>query len=173
MSTILKEENIERLCPNCGLCCDSTLFADVELRAGDNARRLGKLGLSLKKKGRVKVAFAQPCACFDGKFCTIYNERPKRCRLFECGLLNAINADEIKADAAVKKIAKAKELVARAKDLLGAFDGDDEGMALSERYTRAMSEPLDLTKGSATRHGELMRVYGELMEMLQKEFLHK
>ena len=31
---------IEQLCPNCGLCCDSTLFADVELRAGDDARRL-------------------------------------------------------------------------------------------------------------------------------------
>ena len=54
------------LCPNCGLCCDSTLFADVELRAGDDAKRLKQLGLTLVKKGRTKLAFAQPCACFDG-----------------------------------------------------------------------------------------------------------
>jgi len=167
----LKEENIERLCPNCGLCCDSTLFADVELRAGDDAKRLAKLGLSLKKKGRIKVAFAQPCACFDGKFCRIYGERPKRCRLFECGLLKKVNVSEIKADAALKKIAKTKELMKKVKDLLRAFDEDDEGMALSERYARAMSEPMDLSKGSVDRHGELMRAYGELTEILQRDFL--
>ena len=44
--------SIDQLCPNCGLCCDSTLFADVELRAGDDAKRLQKLGLTLAKKGR-------------------------------------------------------------------------------------------------------------------------
>lgn len=173
MSTILKEENIERLCPNCGLCCDSTLFADVELRPGDDAKRLAKLGLSLKKKGRVKVAFAQPCTCFDGKLCGIYDERPKRCRLFECGLLKKVETGDMKQGAALRKITKAKELAARVKDLLRTFDGDDEGMALSERYARAMSEPMDLAKGSAARPGDLMRAYGELMEVLQKEFLRK
>jgi uncharacterized protein len=162
---------VDQLCPNCGLCCDSTLFVDVELRAGDNAKRLVTLGLSLKKKGRVKVAFAQPCACFDGKLCAIYSERPKRCRLFECGLLKKVNGGRMKADAALKKIAKAKELATRVKDLLGAFEGDDVGMALSERYARAMSEPMDLAKGSATRHGELMHAYENLVRVLQRDFL--
>ena len=73
---------IEQLCVNCGLCCDSTLFADVELRAGDDPKQLKKLGLSLQKKGRGKLAFAQPCACFDGQLCRIYGERPRRCRMF-------------------------------------------------------------------------------------------
>src|ERR1041385_4460265 len=86
---------VSPLCPNCGLCCDSTLFADVELRKGDDAKRLAGLGLTIGKKGQGKLAFSQPCACFDGKFCTIYEARPKRCRTFECGLLKKVATDEI------------------------------------------------------------------------------
>ncbi len=99
---------ISQLCPNCGLCCNGVLFADVELRAGDDAEQLKKLGLTLEKKGQGKLAFAQPCACFDGKLCGIYAERPKRCRTFECGLLKRVQTDELKADAALKIISKAK-----------------------------------------------------------------
>jgi Fe-S-cluster containining protein len=161
---------VEQLCPNCGLCCDGTLFADVELRAGDDAKRLAKLGLTLKKKGRTKTAFAQPCACFNGTLCTIYAERPKRCRLFECGLLKKVNAGEMKAGAALKKIAKTKELVKKVEDLLKSF-GADEDLALSERYAEAMGEPVDLTSGKADRHGQLMQAYEELMRVLQRDFL--
>src|SRR6516162_5143801 len=100
--------SVEQLCPNCGLCCDSTLFADVELRAGDDAGRLKKLGLALFQKTKTKFAFVQPCACFDGKFCKIYADRPKRCRLFECGLLKRVQSGELTATAALKKIAEAK-----------------------------------------------------------------
>jgi len=86
---------IEQLCPNCGLCCDSTLFADVELRASDNPARLSRLGLTLLKKTKFTTAFAQPCACFDGKLCQIYQDRPKRCQLFECGLLKRVEVGEM------------------------------------------------------------------------------
>ncbi len=99
---------VSQLCPNCGLCCDSALFADVELRAGDDAKRLATLGLTLHQKSKTKLAFAQPCACFDGKLCKIYGDRPKRCRLFECGLLKKVDAGEITAGAALKKISEAK-----------------------------------------------------------------
>src|ERR1035441_8546815 len=97
-------KSVDQLCPNCGLCCDSTLFADVELRAGDDPQRLAKLGLTIEKKGKNKLAFAQPCACFDGKLCGIYHDRPKRCRLFECGLLKRVDAGEMTPGAALKKI---------------------------------------------------------------------
>ncbi len=161
---------VDQLCPNCGLCCDGTLFADVELRAGDDAKRLAKLGLVLKKKGRTRTAFAQPCACFDGTLCTIYPDRPKRCRLFECGLLKKVNAGEMKAGAALKKIAKGKKLIKEMEDLLKSFEADED-LALSERYAQAMSEPMDLTSGRVDRHGQLMQAYEELMRVLQRDFL--
>src|ERR1017187_2031103 len=100
---------ISQLCPNCGLCCNGVLFADVELRKGDDAQRLAEFGLSLEKKGR-QQAFAQPCACFDGKLCRIYGERPKRCRTFECGLLKRVQTGDLGADAALQTIAEAQRL---------------------------------------------------------------
>ena len=163
---------VEQLCPNCGLCCDSTLFADVELRKGDDANRLKKLGLSLYKKGQSKIAFAQPCSCFDGKFCKIYNDRPKRCQLFECGLLKKVEAGELTADVALKKISDAKALAGKVRELLPSSSQRDEKMALTKRYAQEMSGPIDLSDEMATdRRGELMLAVNDLMQVLQRDFL--
>jgi Fe-S-cluster containining protein len=164
-------ESIDQLCPNCGLCCDSTLFADVELRAGDDAGRLAELGLSLAKKGG-KLAFAQPCACFDGKLCQIYGDRPKRCRAFECGLLKRVEAGELTANVALKKISEAKKRAEQVRELLRSLGQREEQMALTHRYTAAMSAPVDLSdETNAERHGELMLAVNDLMSVLQREFL--
>lgn len=162
---------IDQLCPNCGLCCDSTLFADVELRAGDDAKRLAKLGLSLAKKGKTKLAFAQPCACFDGKFCKIYADRPKRCRLFECGLLKKVQASEMSVSTALKRISEAKALAKKVRDLLESLGQPTERLALTKCYTAAMREPIDLAGDNAGRRGELMLAVNDLMHIVQKDFL--
>jgi uncharacterized protein len=163
---------IDQLCINCGLCCNGVLFADVELRKGDDARRLAELGLSLDKKGR-REAFAQPCDCFDGRLCRIYNERPKRCRKFECGLLMRVQAGELDAAAALEAIARAKQQVERVCELLRGVDSDDRQLALSQRYERAMKRPVDLAGGktSVGLPGKLMASYRDLMEMLSRDFL--
>jgi uncharacterized protein len=163
---------IEQLCPNCGLCCDSTLFADVELRADDDAKRLQQLGLSLQKKARGKLAFAQPCACFNGKLCSIYLDRPKRCRTFACGLLKRVEAGEMTADAALKKISLAKKQAGKVRELLHQTGDRDEELALTHRYTNAMSAPLNLAdEQSGERRGALMLAVNDLMQMLQRDFL--
>ena len=163
---------IDQLCLKCGLCCDSTLFADVELRAGDDPKQLKKLGLSLQKKGRGKLAFAQPCACFDGQLCGIYGERPRRCRLFECGLLKRVGTGEITVNAALKKISTAKNQAEKVRELLRLTGQNDGRMALTHRYTEAMSAPMDMSDehGSENR-GELMLAVNDLMQMLQRDFL--
>jgi Fe-S-cluster containining protein len=164
--------SIDQLCPNCGLCCDSTLFADVELRASDDPRRLRQLGLTLAKKGRTKLAFAQPCACFDGRLCGIYADRPNRCRAFDCGLLKRVAAGEMTAKAALKKITEAKQLAERVRALLRLLGQRDEEMALTHRYGEAMSAPIDLAdEAGAERHGELMLAVNDLMTRLQRDFL--
>jgi hypothetical protein len=163
---------VDQLCPNCGLCCDSTLFADVELRAGDDPKRLAKLGLAITKKGLSKLAFVQPCACFDGKFCGIYTDRPKRCRLFECGLLKKVQAGEMSAGAALKKISEAKALAGKVRGLLHALGQSHEKLALTKCYAQAMREPMDLADESGSeRRGELMLAVNDLMHALQRDFL--
>ncbi len=166
-------EAISRLCPNCGLCCNGVLFADVELRAGDDAKQLTALGLALEKKGRGKLAFAQPCTCFDGRFCAIYGDRPKRCRTFECGLLKRVQGGELEAPAALKRITQTKLIVEKVRGLLRQLGQIDERLAMTKRYAQAMSAPMDLSdhEGDTERRGELMLAVDELMRLLQRDFL--
>ncbi len=163
---------VDQLCPNCGLCCDSTLFADVELRKGDDPQRLAKLGLDIQQKTKTKLAFSQPCACFDGKFCKIYAERPKRCRLFECGLLKRVQSDEMTAGTALKKISQAKAQAAKVRELLRDSGQRGEQTALTHRYTEVMIAPVDLSvAGEADQRAELMLAVNDLMQMLERDFL--
>lgn len=163
---------IDQLCPNCGMCCDSTLFADVELRAGDDAKRLKRLGLTIEKKTKTKLAFNQPCVCFDGKLCQIYADRPKRCGLFECGLLKRVESGAMTAGAALKKITATKKQAAHIRELLGKLGQRDERMALTHRYTEVMSAPVDFSRpDDAEKRGELMLAVNDLMTVLQRDFL--
>jgi Fe-S-cluster containining protein len=172
MSKYSFTDAISQLCPKCGLCCNGVLFADVELRKGDDAQRLAELGLSLVKKG-CKPAFAQPCACFDGTLCRIYSERPAYCRAFECGLLKGVQAGELEAKTALKTIAEAKRRVEKVRCLLQRLGQNDEQLALIKRYAQVMREPIDLsgTEDSAELRGELMLAVNDLMPALQRDFL--
>jgi Fe-S-cluster containining protein len=172
MNTNEPTDAVSQLCPNCGLCCNGVLFADVELRKGDDAKRLAELGLSLVKKGR-KPAFTQPCVCFDGELCRIYTRRPKRCRTFECGLLKRVQAGELGADAALKTIAEAQRLAEKVRGQLRRLGQSDEQLALNRRYAQVMREPIDLSglEDAAELRGELMLAVNDLMQMLRQDFL--
>jgi Fe-S-cluster containining protein len=172
LNTTTPNDSVSQLCPNCGLCCNGVLFADVELQPGDNAGRLIDIGMALKKKG-MKRAFVQPCRCFDGKLCRIYADRPKRCAMFECGLLKRVQSGEMPAPAALKRIADAKKLAVIVRRLLRRLGDKDEQLALTKRYSRVMSQPIDLSAGEETGEvrGELMLAVNDLMHVLQREFL--
>jgi uncharacterized protein len=172
MSAGKPTDAVSQLCPNCGLCCNGVVFADVELRAADDAGRLAELGLSLAKKGN-KLAFVQPCACFDGKLCAIYADRPKRCRTFECGLLKRVQAGGLDADAALKTIGYTKRQVEKVRVLLRQLGQNDERLAMTKRYAQAMSVPIDLSdhESDTERRGELMLAVNELMRQLERDFL--
>jgi Fe-S-cluster containining protein len=165
-------DTISQLCPNCGLCCNGVLFADVELQPGDNAGRLIDLGMALKKKG-IKRTFAQPCQCFDGKLCSIYADRPKRCATFECGLLKRVQSEEMSMPAALKRIIDAKKFAEKVRRLLRRLGDNDEQLALIKRYSRMMSQPIDLSAGEdiGETRGQLMLAVNDLMHVLRRDFL--
>lgn len=80
------------LCHSCGLCCDGTFFDFVEVI---EERSVEKEKYSRNTRLDVEVTttkkFSLPCSCFDKKIgCTIYNDRPRVCRNFKCGLLKQL-----------------------------------------------------------------------------------
>ena len=170
------KSSIDKLCPNCGLCCDSTLFADVKLRESDDAKRLAQLGLVLTRKGVGKFGFSQPCKCFDGKYCNIYHNRPVQCRAFECGLLKKLADGQISLSKALKTISEAKTLANRVRGLLRAFGQHPEEKPMAHCYSEAMTGPIDLSgdAGNAKRQGShrrLMEAFGDLVSVLERNFL--
>ena len=163
---------VEQLCPHCGLCCNGVLFADVELQKDDDAGRLIGLGLPLKKKGAKRV-FVQPCACFDGKLCKIYGDRPARCKTFECGLLKRVQDGDMEVKAALKRIDETLRLVEKVRRLLRASGQNDEHLALTHRYKQVMAAPIDLggDAAAAGARGKLMLAVNDLMQVVQRDFL--
>ena len=163
---------VSQLCPACGLCCNGVLFGDVELQRGDNPKRLAELGMELFRKGR-KQCFHQPCACFDGKLCQIYAERPARCRTFECKLLQKTEAGEVTVPMALKSIADARRVTDAVRKLVRELGNNDESVPLNRRYAAVAAKPIDLAMDDqcAGRRGELMQAVDKLVKVLERDFL--
>lgn len=163
---------VSQLCPNCGLCCNGVLFGDVELQRRDDPERLAALGMSTFRKGK-KQCFNQPCACYDGKWCEIYSERPQRCRVFECKLLKQVGAEGMSTADALRRIIEARKQADMVRKLVRGLGHTDEGVPLNRRYAAMVAQPIDLTADDChvERRSELMLAVGKLVKLLERDFL--
>ena len=73
----------------------------------------------------------------------------------------------------LKKISEAKILSGKVRGLLLSVGQNDERLALTKRYSQAMSAPVDLSasENDSELRGELMLAVNDLMRMLQRDFL--
>jgi Fe-S-cluster containining protein len=125
----------EPLCLACGVCCNGVLFGDVVLQPGDKPARMRAWGISIAPR-RGKFRFPQPCAAFGGDHCRIYEGRPRYCRDFECGLLRAVHARQLKPAVALRWIRAVHRRADRVKRLLRQLGDDDERVSLRRRFQR-------------------------------------
>jgi Fe-S-cluster containining protein len=103
----------EILCTNCGLCCDGSLFADVELSGSRESALMEIFGLEIDADEHILL---QPCAAQKNKRCSIYQFRPKCCRTFECALLQRVKNGSLTLAEAQTKIKKAQTQLSRQKN---------------------------------------------------------
>lgn len=108
---------VKGLCLECGLCCDGTLFADVELKGTKEAAAVEAMGLEVDEEDGRELLI-QPCRGLDGTRCMIYPHRPECCRTFECGLLMGVQRGSV-------TLAGAKAVIAEVKER--SYDGDIVG----------------------------------------------
>ena len=168
----ISSDAVSQLCPACGLCCNGVLFGDVELQRDDDAKNLAALGMALQKKKSGKICFTQPCSCFDGKFCDIYENRPKRCRTFECRLLERTQSGKVTVSSALKAIAEARRCADDVRKLVRELGQNDERMPLNRRYSEVMSQPINFADEEKSEHrGELMLAVHKLTKILERDFL--
>ena len=91
----MKPSLTDTLCTRCGLCCDGSLFGDVELVGPGEATRLEIMGLEIDDNQADGDLLLQPCAALQGRRCGIYAHRPKCCRSFECRLLEDVRSGDL------------------------------------------------------------------------------
>ena len=170
----MKPNLTDTLCTRCGLCCDGTLFADVELASLDEASGLEVMGLDIEdadeEGGQLLL---QPCGALKGKRCSIYPYRPDCCRTFECRLLREVKRGAVGIDQAKEKIAKAVIAIERVKELLVGVAQDNKRLPLKERCMEAQSLPegVDPEPRMNRRRAELETAMTIVESLIQETFL--
>ena len=130
----------DTLCTQCGLCCDGSLFADVELASPDEASALEVMGLEIEDADEEAGGLLlQPCRALKGKRCSIYPHRPDCCRTFECRLLQEVKRGAVTVERAKEKIAKALKRIERIKEMIVQLGPGNERLPLKERCGEALA----------------------------------
>ena len=82
----------DSICQSCGMCCDGTLFKDVDVDATGPDPSWPDDVIKLVSKDN---AMSHPCPAHQSGSCVVYHNRPIKCREFSCILLTQLNAGEI------------------------------------------------------------------------------
>ena len=136
----MKPSLTDALCTECGLCCDGSLFADVELTGLTEAAGLEIMGLEIEDDDAGGALLVQPCGALQGKRCGIYAHRPECCRTFECRLLRQVRCGEVSITRARESIAEAFLQIERIHSLTFELGQCDERLPLKERCLEAMAQ---------------------------------
>lgn len=159
------------LCTNCGLCCDGTLFADVELVGRAEVARLELVGMDVEDEDRSQGLLSQPCAALRGTRCAIYAHRPQCCRTFECHLLQNARRGVVTVSHALEQIADAREQIRRLRELLKRSGNQDESLPIKERCAEALAGEGVTASLTARDHARLEASMAALETTIWNTFL--
>ncbi len=162
-------EVASRLCAACGMCCNGVMFFSMRLQPEDSARKLAALGLRAKSRSDGQH-IPQPCSAHDGRQCTIYSERPQRCRAFECQQLRKVAKGILTESAAMAKIFDARTRVARVEELFHSTGDHRKNKAFATRFAAAFAPPLDSNPAAIQVRDDLRIAMAELEELLAQDF---
>lgn len=170
----MKPSPTDTLCTRCGLCCDGTLFADVELSNTDEATALEVMGLEIEDADEDNGGLLlQPCRALQGKRCSIYPHRPDCCRTFECRLLQEVKHGVVGVEQAQAKIAEAVQRIERINELIVQLGQDGRRLPLKERCAEALplSEAGDTDDVLKPTRAELRAAMISLERLMRETFL--
>jgi Fe-S-cluster containining protein len=170
----MKPSLTDTLCTRCGLCCDGTLFADVELAGTDEAVALEIMGLEIEEEEESGLLL-QPCAALKGKRCSIYPHRPDCCRTFECRLLQRVQRGALGVERANGRITEALKRIERIKELIVQLGPGVERLPLKERSVEALAlaEAGGADPAMKRKRAELQAAMRSVERLIRETFLGK
>src|ERR1019366_2916682 len=170
----MKPSLTDTLCTRCGLCCDGSLFADVELASGDEASALEVMGLEIEDDDYYGGGLLlQPCGALKGRRCSIYPYRPDCCRTFKCRLLQEAERGAVGVERASEKIVEALRRIERVKELVVQLGTGNERLPLKEHCVEALalSEAAEAGPAVKRKRAELQAAMTSVERLVQATFL--
>jgi len=161
----------DTLCTQCGLCCDGTLFADVELGGQAEVARLEIMGMEVENENANVGLLSQPCAALRGTQCGIYAHRPKCCRVFECHLLQNAQRGTVSVERALEHIADAREQIRHVRDLLARLGNRDKNLPIKERCAETLASEGGRNSATAQGRADLESAMATLEKTIWNTFL--
>ncbi len=161
----------DTLCTNCGLCCDGTLFADVELVGKAEVVRLEIMGMEVENEDRNTGLLSQPCTALRGTRCGIYAHRPNCCRVFQCHLLQNAQRGAVTVERALEQIADAREQIVQVRAMLGRLGSRDEGLPIKERCAETLAAEGRTTAETIKSRADLGAAMATLEDTIWNTFL--
>ncbi|MEO5988535.1 MAG: YkgJ family cysteine cluster protein [Candidatus Eisenbacteria bacterium] len=162
----------DTLCTQCGLCCDGTLLADVELASRAEAARMADMGLRVDEDAD-ELLMLLPCAALKGTCCSVYAHRPKCCRSFECSLLKDVRRGAMDVEQGAQHIAEALKRIARVRKLLGRLEGHDALLPLREACAEAVASEASADPSVARTRAQLEIAMAGVETLLRTTFLRR
>ena len=161
----------DTLCTHCGLCCDGSLFADVELTGRAEATSLEAVGMEIDDDEVGGALLPQPCRALRGTRCGIYAHRPGCCQTFECRLLRDVRRGTVGVEQAGARIAETLERIRRVRRQVARLGQHDGRLPLKERCAEALGRDADAKPRADRRRAALEAAMSAVEESLQKSFL--
>jgi uncharacterized protein len=169
----MKPSLTDTLCTRCGLCCDGSLFAEVELASSDEASALEVMGLEIEDAdGDEGGLLLQPCGALQGKRRRLYPHRPDCCRTVECRLLQEVEHGAVGVARANEKITAALKRIERVKALVVQLGPGNECLPLKEQCVEApaLSEEVAAYPGMNRKRAELQAAMSSVERLIQTTF---
>jgi Fe-S-cluster containining protein len=164
----------EQLCTICGLCCDGSLLAEVELAGKRERDRVELLGLETEDADDLSAGVMPlPCGALSHRKCTVYSHRPECCRTFECRLLKDVVSGRCELPDAKTLV---REIVGKVEDVrswLRELAVEELELTLIERFQEGCLkvEESGASQESKRRMEEVGAIMEELSDIFEKRFL--
>ena len=164
----------DALCTECGLCCDGSLFSDIELTSPRELSGLEVLGLDVEEDDNTSAGLLlQPCGALKGTRCSIYAHRPKCCRTFECRLLRDVEQGTVTLAAAKQTVRDVSKQIDYVEILIGQLRTSNEHLPLKERAMEALEESENsiLNPEIKAKRNDLAHAIVSIEKLIEKTFL--
>ena len=130
-----------QLCLSCGLCCRGLLQNHYPLESGET-KLATRIGLPVHSGEDRSNAFSLPCALYREDKCSVYPNRPKACRDYQCDILKKYLKGTISLEQSLELVASAKDLMNSIRRHTGNGDpGKRIWTSIAEYLDRQGDEP--------------------------------